>query len=113
MMSKAVVLSDKYSWSASWGVFDWLVGFLLREVDDPNTRQHLQDVREYNLTVLDARALPADVQQRLLERLREGLLPAAEADPVLGVQPAVVKHIKGLRLMADDILGARGEPDGG
>lgn len=106
-MADTLLLSDEYSWTASFGLYTWVLEFLLERVSDPATRQKLQSVHDYQLGAVDVRQLPDVGRREVMRALREDLVDAAESSPQL-VQPEPLKrstigHIKVLKLMADDL----------
>jgi len=112
-MADTLFLSDEYSWTASFGLYSWLIEFLRERVTDPTTRGELQNVLDHQLGAVDVRGLPDAGRREIMRALREDLVDAAESSPSL-VQPEPAKrwtigHLKVLKLMADD-LARSGDP---
>jgi hypothetical protein len=109
-MADSIFLSDEYGWTASFGLFEWVLKFLLEHVSDPATRQELQTVHDLHLGAVDVRELPDAGRVEIMRALREDLAAAAESSTEF-VQPELARrftvgHLKVLKLMADDL--ARG-----
>ncbi|WP_433508556.1 hypothetical protein ACQP2T_31640 [Nonomuraea sp. CA-143628] len=106
-MASDIFISDEYAWTASSGLFEWVVQVLLESVDDAATKEHLELVLSANLGAVDLRTLPDTGRAQIMRALREQLVPAAESG--LGLtqpEPArrfTVGHVKVLALMAEDV----------
>ena len=106
-MADTLFLSDEYGWTASFGLYNWVLEFLLERVSDPATRQELQTVHDTELGAVDVRQLPDGGRAEIMRALREDLVAAAESSTRFD-QPEVARrftigHIKVLKLMADDL----------
>src|SRR5438876_286184 len=106
-MAKGITLSDDYHWSASFGLYDWVVGFLRAEVTDPASRPAL----DASVGDVDLRSLPPRGRDEALRVLRERLVPALDGGRALGVPEdrlrSAAGHVKVLKLIADDLLGGQ------
>jgi hypothetical protein len=106
-MAKTIILSDEYSWTASFGLFEWVLEFLLNTVSDSTTKKELQERLDHNLPGLDVLRMPEVRRREVLRALREHLVLAAESSPELrGRDPErrfTIGHIKVLKLMADEV----------
>ncbi|MFB9238470.1 hypothetical protein ACFFWC_23565 [Plantactinospora siamensis] len=107
-MASTIFVSDEYGWTASWGLFEWVIEFLLGTVGDEPTRQELRQVMEHNLGAVMVSELSAPGRREVLDALRTGLVPAATASLAVHQEPAhrklTIGHVKVLKLMADDVL---------
>ncbi|NUW33971.1 hypothetical protein HTZ77_21410 [Nonomuraea sp. SMC257] len=111
-MAADIIVSDEYAWTASSGVFAWVVEFLLEAVEDTATREELATVLEAGLGAVDLRRLPDAGRAQILRALREHVAAAAEA----GLSPRqpeadrrfTVGHVKVLALMAEDVARSAG-----
>jgi hypothetical protein len=106
-MAKTIILSDEYGWTASYGLFEWVVEFLRDASRDPATRTELTEILQHNLPGIDLKAMPEPRRREILEALREKVVPAAESSSELS-QPEperrfTVGHVKVLKLMADEV----------
>ena len=113
-MADSILLSDEYSWTASFGVFNWVLEFLAGRVTDVATQDQLRHVVDKHIGVVDVRQLSEQGRQQIMRALREDLVDAAESSTEFD-QPEIARrltigHIKVLKLMADDL--ARGDPAG-
>lgn len=77
-MSGTVVFGDGEKWSASSGVFNWVVGFLIDRVEDGLTRDELSLIDEQNFCWLDLAQLNADGREAVLRALGSALVPYSE-----------------------------------
>ncbi|MET7336754.1 hypothetical protein [Nonomuraea sp. NPDC005650] len=106
-MANDIIVSDEYAWSASHGLFEWVVERLLEAVDDAATREHLELVLSAELGAVDLRRLPDAGRAQIMRSLRGHLVPAAESGLALTQpEPArrfTVGHVKVLALMAEDV----------
>lgn len=99
-MSKDILVSEEYGWSASFGLFEWTVGFLRDAVTDESTKDWLRTVLDENLGVVDLSTLPERGRREILHALRESFVPAINAR--FPDDPHVRGHLKTLTLMARD-----------
>ena len=110
-MADTIFLSDEYGWTASFGLFEWVLEFLLERVTDEETERELRSVLDHHLGAVDVCRLPAGGRQEIFRALREDLVEAAEASTELRQpEPArrrTIGHIKVLKLMADDLATAQ------
>ncbi|MBE1593647.1 hypothetical protein ACFPOI_23530 [Nonomuraea angiospora] len=108
-MANDIFVSDEYAWTASFGVFEWVVGFLLEAVEDAATREHLELVLSAGLGAVDLRRLPEAGRAQIMRALRGPLVPAAESSLALtqpeGARRFTIGHVKVLALMAEDVAG--------
>ncbi|MDX6332283.1 MAG: hypothetical protein QOI83_4666 [Streptomycetaceae bacterium] len=116
-MTKSIWLSDEQHWSAQFGLFEWVVEFLMEAVDDPPTREHFQEVIDHNLPGVDVRKMPVRVREQVMRALAEDLETAVDSSlaPVVKTQLPESQgrmrlgHLKGLGLMARDVLRRQAE----
>ncbi|MEU6789246.1 hypothetical protein ABZ912_59560 [Nonomuraea angiospora] len=111
-MANDIFVSDEYAWTASFGVFEWVVEFLLETIEDAATKEHLSLVLSASLGSVDLRGLPDAGRAQIMRALRGQLVPAAEASLALTQpEPArrfTIGHVKVLALMAEDVAGSAG-----
>jgi hypothetical protein len=77
-MSGTIVLDEREKWSASSGVFNWVVEFLAAVVEDPGTKDELTLIEEQNFGWLDCAQLSAQGRREVLDSLGAKLVPYAE-----------------------------------
>jgi hypothetical protein len=106
-MASSVLINDEYGWSASSGLFEWVLDYLLTAVEDAATRQTIQQARDHQFGSINLTQLTPTGRQQVLDALRSGLVPAAETSTELVADPPtrrrVIGHVKVLKLMADDV----------
>ncbi|MEV6041829.1 hypothetical protein AB0L65_62760 [Nonomuraea sp. NPDC052116] len=109
-MANDIFVSDEYAWTASFGVFEWVVEFLLEAIEDAATEEHLSLVLSAGLGSVDLRGLPDAGRAQILRALRGPLVQAAESSLALTQpEPArrfTIGHVKVLALMAEDVAGS-------
>jgi hypothetical protein len=114
-MAGDIIVSDEYAWTASFGLFDWVLEFLVASIDDDATKEELRQVLDAHLGVVDLRRLPEAGRAEITRALREHLAPAAESGLAL-TQPEpqrrfTVGHVKVLALMAEDVASSGEKKD--
>lgn len=77
-MSGTIVLDARDKWSASSGVFNWVVEFLAAAVEDAATKDELSLIEEQNFGWLDCAQLSEQGRREVLEALRTRLVPYAD-----------------------------------
>jgi hypothetical protein len=107
-MSRRIIVSDEYRWSAAPELFDWVVAFLLDSVQDTAASAEIKAAVDHQLPVIDLRSLPGTGREEILRALRERLAVDVEASETLPVpefqRRSAMGHIKVLKLMADDLV---------
>jgi hypothetical protein len=106
-MANTIFISDEYAWTASSGLFEWVLEYLMKSVDDAATKETIQQVVQHGLGSVDVTQMSEAGRREVLSALRTGMVAAAEASPeLIQHQPArrlTIGHIKVLKLMADDV----------
>ncbi len=74
MMSGTIVFDEGTDWSASSGIFNWVIDYLARTVDDQPTREALKLIDEQNFRWLNLADLSDVGRQQVLSRLAQEIL---------------------------------------
>ena len=111
-MSRDIFLSDEYGWSATSGLFDWVVEFLLETVDDLQVREQLELAHEGRIEVLNFKSLSDSGRKEVLQVLSKQLRTVAESRLASTLRRRrvpesdlrfYVGHVKALALMGEDL----------
>ncbi|GLY42629.1 hypothetical protein Amsp01_086520 [Amycolatopsis sp. NBRC 101858] len=78
-MSGNLVLPDGRWWTASSGVYHWVVDHLAGAVTDPAVAERFRQTAEHGFRTLDLGDLPPAACEEVLRVLRDSLLPTVEA----------------------------------
>lgn len=78
-MSGNLVLPDGRCWTASSGVYYWVVDHLAGAVTDPAVAEQFRLASEHGFRTIDLGDLPPAAREEVLALLRGPLLPAVEA----------------------------------
>ena len=78
-MSGNLVLPDGRWWTASSGVYHWVLGHLAGAVTDPAVAESFRLASEHGFRTIDLGDLPPAAREEVLALLRGPLLPAVEA----------------------------------
>jgi hypothetical protein len=106
-MSGTVVFDDDENWSASSGIFNWVVAFLIDRVEVGPTRDELSLIDEQNFRWLDLTRLPEGGRASVVRALSSALVPHAEENlPHTSHRDATLNVIRELA----DLAAGRGEP---
>ncbi|RLP96447.1 hypothetical protein EAD98_10010 [Micromonospora sp. CV4] len=96
-MAGLVVLKPGVDWSATGGLFDWTLEFLIGRLSDEQTAAHLQEIVDNNLGSLWIDDLPAAAQQEVVKHWRDGLVAAGEQQlPDSEHKADVIRHLQEL-----------------
>lgn len=79
-MAAIVVFEPGVDWTASGGVFDWTLEYLIRHVSDPAAAERLQEIVDNNLGSLWLADFDEDARQEILDALSTGLVEEAEQE---------------------------------
>ncbi|MET7373466.1 hypothetical protein [Micromonospora arida] len=77
-MTGLIVLKRGVDWTATGGLFDWTLEFLISRLSDRQTAHRLQEIVDNNLGSLWIDDLPSPAQQEIVNRWRNGLVTAGE-----------------------------------
>ncbi|MEV4693781.1 DUF4926 domain-containing protein [Micromonospora echinospora] len=92
-----VVLRPGVDWTATGGLFDWTLEFLIARLTDREAAAHLQEVVDNNLGSLRLDDLSPEAQREIVTHLREGLVAAGEEHlPEAAHKSDVVAHLREL-----------------
>ena len=100
MMSGTLILAEGTEWSASSGLFNWVVEYLANHVRDEHTRAALRQVYEHDFRWLDVSDLRPDGQAEVLALLRDAVVQHTEENlpdtPVRAEAVALVRQLAGM-----------------
>jgi hypothetical protein len=85
-MASLILVKPGLVWTASGGLFDFTLEFLIPRLSDEKAAESLQTVVDNNLGSVWLTEFPPATQEEIFELLRTGLLP--EAGRVLPESPA-------------------------
>ncbi|MEU8405660.1 hypothetical protein AB0C19_05610 [Micromonospora sp. NPDC048842] len=96
-MASLIVLKPGVDWTATGGLFDWTLEFLISRLSDGQTANHLQEIVDNNLGSLWIDDLPAAAQQEIVSHWRNGLVTAGERQlPETEHKVDVIRHLQEL-----------------
>ncbi|MET8234241.1 hypothetical protein ABZS77_26560 [Micromonospora sp. NPDC005298] len=97
MMAGLIVLKPGVDWTATGGLFDWTLEFLISRLSDRQTVGHLQEIVDNNLGSLWLDDLPAAAQREVVRLWRDGLIEAGEGHlPETEHKADVIRHLQEL-----------------
>ncbi len=101
---KSIFFPDGRSWSATFGIFEWVLEFTATRISDRETIERLQLIVDVRLTALVLDALSADGRSQVVTVLRDDLPTAVDTELVLDLpesdQQSMRAHIKQLAVLA-------------
>jgi hypothetical protein len=77
-MSGTIVLAEGTDWTASSGVFNWVIGWLAGMVDDQGTRDELRLIDEQNFRWLNLADLSDIGRRQVLSTLAQEIVHRAD-----------------------------------
>ncbi|RLP89325.1 hypothetical protein EAD89_15325 [Micromonospora sp. BL4] len=96
-MAGLIVLKPGVDWTATGGLFDWTLEFLIARISDRQAAAHLQEIVDNNLGSLWIDDLPAAAKQEVVNHWREGLVAAGERQlPDTEHKTDVIRHLQEL-----------------
>lgn len=96
-MAGLVVLRPGVDWTATGGLFNWTVEFLIARLTDRDAAAHLQEIVDNNLGSFRLDDLSPEAQREVVAHLREGLVTAGEQHlPETAQKSVVVAHLREL-----------------
>jgi hypothetical protein len=78
MMSGTIVFAEGTDWTASSGIFNWVIDYLARTVDDESTREALRVIDEQNFRWLNLADLSETGRREVLSKLADGIVTYSE-----------------------------------
>ncbi|MCG5470446.1 hypothetical protein LADH09A_004394 [Micromonospora sp. LAH09] len=96
-MAGLIVLKPGVDWTATGGLFDWTLEFLISRLADRQTANHLQEIVDNNLGSLWIDDLSAAAQLEIVTHLRNDLVTAGERQlPETEHKVDVIRHLQEL-----------------
>ncbi|MEH1057143.1 hypothetical protein V6U89_18315 [Micromonospora sp. CPCC 206171] len=96
-MAGLIVLKPGVDWTATGGLFDWTLEFLISRLGDRQVAGHLQEIIDNNLGSFWVSELPQDTQTEIVNHWRRGLIAAGEQDlPETEQKADVIRHLQEL-----------------
>ncbi|WP_327039807.1 hypothetical protein [Micromonospora maris] len=96
-MAGLIVLRPGVDWTATGGLFDWTLEFLISRLSDRAVAGQLQEIVDNNLGSLWLHELPGSAQQEIVGLLRNGLVAAgADQLPETEQKTVVLGHLQDL-----------------
>lgn len=96
-MAGLVVLRPGVEWTATGGLFDWTLKFLIARLSSRSAAVHIQEIVDNNLGSFWLDVLSPEAQREVINHLRDGLVTAGEQHlPETGQKPDVVAHLREL-----------------
>src|SRR5687768_3978212 len=77
-MASLILVRPGLDWTASGGLFDFTLEFLIPRLSDRQAAESLQTVVDNNLGSVWLTDFPPETQQEIFDLLQEGLIPEAE-----------------------------------
>ncbi|MGC4806475.1 hypothetical protein [Micromonospora sp. DT233] len=96
-MAGIIVLRPGVDWTATGGLFDWTLEFLISRLSDKREADRLQEIVDNNLGSLWLHDLPEPVQREVVSHWRGGLVAAGEQQlPDTDEKAGVIRHLQEL-----------------
>jgi hypothetical protein len=90
-----LLLKPGVDWTATGGLFDWVLQFLIPRLSDKEAVERLYTIANGNLGSLWISEFPTPVRLQAIAALRAGLVTAAEqGPPETDHNAAAVRHFK-------------------
>src|SRR3954468_17061274 len=100
-MAGLIVLTPDVDWSASGGLFDWTLEFLIQRLSDGGAAARLQEIVDNNLGSLWISDFAPPTQRQILHEFGDNLLRAARHDlPDTGAKQDVLAHLEELESLS-------------
>jgi len=108
MMSGTIVFAEGTDWTASSGIFNWVIDYLARTVDDEPTREALRVIDEQNFRWLNLADLSETGRREVLSKLADGIVTYSEEKlPETGRREDALATVGELAELARAILSNR------
>jgi hypothetical protein len=102
-MSGTIVFQHDTDWSASSGLFNWVVEYLANRVDDEQTQGQLWEISDHDFRWLNLDNLTPQGRAQVLSILRNEILAQAEENlPETSIRGEAVNVIRELADLAKD-----------
>lgn len=98
-MAALILVKPGLNWTASGGLFDFTLEFLISRLSDEKVAESLRTVVENNLGSVWLTEFPPPTQQEIFELLQTELIPAARRE--LPESPAKASALDLLQQLAD------------
>ncbi|WP_431944209.1 hypothetical protein [Micromonospora marina] len=96
-MAGLIVLRPGIDWTATGGLFDWTLEFLVSRLSDRRAAEHLQEIIDNNLGSFWLEELSPEAQREVVNHLRVGLVTEGEGHlPETDQKADVVAHLREL-----------------
>ncbi|MFG1777737.1 hypothetical protein ACGFIR_14555 [Micromonospora sp. NPDC049051] len=96
-MAGLIVLKPGVDWTATGGLFDWTLEFLVERLSDREAADHLQEIIDNNLGSLWIDQLSTRAQREIIRHWRGGLVKAGEQQlPETDHKASVIRHLQEL-----------------
>ncbi len=96
-MAGLISLKPGVNWTATGGLFDWTLEFLIARLSDEAAVERLHEIVDNDLGSLWISEFSATTQQEILVLLRNGLVSSAERElPESDYKPGAVRHLQEL-----------------
>ena len=87
-MAALILLKQGVDWTASGGLFDWTLEFLIARIYDKEAIERIREIVDNGLGSLWITEFPVATQQDIAAQLRGGLIAAAEHELPAGEHKA-------------------------
>ncbi len=106
-MAGLISLKPGVDWTATGGLFDWTLEFLIARLSDAAAAERLHEIVDNNLGSLWISEFSATTQQEIFVLLRDGLVTAGGREfPESYPKPGAVRHIQELVDLTHEPQGA-------
>jgi hypothetical protein len=96
-MACLIVLKPGTDWTATGGLFDWTLEFLMARLSDTEAVERIREIVDNNLGSLWVSEFPAQAQRELVSHLRDGLVAAAQRKlPESDHKATALQHLRDL-----------------
>ena len=96
-MAGLIVLRPGIDWTATGGLFDWTLEFLVSRLSDRRAAEHLQEIIDNNLGSFWLEDLSPEAQREVVSYWRAALVAEGERDlPNTDQKPDVMAHLREL-----------------
>ncbi len=96
-MAALILVKPGVDWTASGGLFDWTLEFLIARISDKGAAEWMRTVVDNNLGSLWFTQFPEETQEEIFRLLRSNIVDAAERElPDGPAKPAAVARLREL-----------------